>query len=671
MNKPQQIVVVVVVAAGVIAAGFFAGDHQGRSMGSKARSHANPRLRIEKLTASAVEDEATAALLKPQNGTLEASIKALELKHEGLLDKLREAREVRCSPADGSFAFRFTQPAPSDAVDALAEVLRAAVLKTLQESVESEGPPTVAVDVIDFAEVTGGPCRGARIVGTTFTSKWIDFEQNCGKEGPGVCDESEPKPTYYDDDTWGCVRVSRTEQKSLADDDDCEVVPAESPETPETPMSERTSLYWLARGKEIIYLSAMAGEWPALPANEVAPAQSSERELGVALRFDQATRFEIPILPVAVSDPADDEHRLERKGSEPEIHTGAEEADVLWRSDGLVVVKSAGYRALAPDGFAQTYAPAFDLPEIKQTTLKDSLTGKIAFGDEHHCTSSNVDKGTLVEVGAIGKRPVFIEGKVIPGPQQFVFWESPFGDMYRCANRDLAPWPRDIPAEKDWESLMTDEQREACQMAEPLIYLYPTRAIDVDVRLSPAVTLTAARPDYGHDGWKVHAEPSGQLRNLSSGLKLDAIFWEGWSDVVAVPSSGTVLARHDVDAFLRSALPRLGLSPKEARDFRKYWQPKLERPAFVLVRFLDPAEIDALAPLEIVPPADAVIRVMLDFWPLQRRIDVPPQRWPEAVPKRTGFVAVEWGGLLRKATLSSIAPLALNGAPRLMNGGAE
>jgi hypothetical protein len=158
----------------------------------------------------------------------------------------------------------------------------------------------------------------------------------------------------------------------------------------------------------------------------------------------------------------------------------------------------------------------------------------------------------------------------------------------------------------------------------------------------------------------VHAEPGGQLRNLSTGLRLNALFWEGHSDIVPVPASGTVLARHDVDGFLSQALPRLGLSQREARDFRRYWAPKLKRPDFVLVRFLDPEEIDALAPLSIEPPADVVIRVMLDFWPLDHRINVPAQTWPARAPKREGFVAVEWGGLLRKATLSAITPVALS-----------
>jgi hypothetical protein len=64
------------------------------------------------------------------------------------------------------------------------------------------------------------------------------------------------------------------------------------------------------------------------------------------------------------------------------------------------------------------------------------------------------------------------------------------------------------------------------------------------------------------------------------------------------------------------------------------------------VRFVPRAEIDAMAPLTIAPAPDTVIRVLIDF----RALDVPvkslPEQKLERAPKRTGFTAVEWGGLL-------------------------
>src|SRR6185295_1496611 len=79
-------------------------------------------------------------------------------------------------------------------------------------------------------------------------------------------------------------------------------------------------------------------------------------------------------------------------------------------------------------------------------------------------------------------------------------------------------------------------------MAEPLIYLYPTRTRDVLVRLSPVVTIVAAAPAL-HDGWHVRASPSGRLVDLATGEEWRWLFWEGYSDVVPPPDEGVVLAR--------------------------------------------------------------------------------------------------------------------------------
>ncbi len=660
MNK-VQVVLGVVAAAGVIGGGFFIGDHQGQELGGNARSLASPRLRIEKLSARAVDDEQAAAVLLPQNAALQASINALEAKHAGLLDKLREARQVECSPADPAapFQLRFTPARTASAtVVAVAESLRAGLLSALNASAgqEQRSDLSVSVDVFDFGEVTAGPCKSARLVRTTFTESWVEFNQNCDK-GDGSCNDTEPPPTFYEDDVWGCVRESRTHLKSIAEPAHC--IPDE--EHDDTSSETPKSLYWLVRDKELIYLPSMSAGWGELAAQEVAPGQANEQTLGVVLRFDSETKVELPTFPDAYRFPGNGQRVLKRVGEEKGTHTGFD--DVVARLDNGLVLSRSGdtYLMVSPDGFSADYVPDFDVPvNYTLVTPKAGVEG-LVFGSDYFCAAIDHDKVSLKRVATHGDSPVYVPGKIEPGVVKALFWESPFGSLFRCSNRDVAPFPRAIPDEEPWESQMTDEKRRECQMSEPLIYLYPTHALDVDVRLSPTVKLTAARPDYGHDGWKVHAEPGGHLRNLATGLKLDAIFWEGHSDDVAVPTSGTVLARDDVAAFLAGALPRLGLSPREAHDFRAYWQPKLERPEFVLVRFLDPQEIDDLAPLEIVPPADVVLRVMLDFWPLDRRIDVPPQRW-SVPPKREGFVAVEWGGLLRKETLRSIAPVALDGA---------
>ena len=47
-------------------------------------------------------------------------------------------------------------------------------------------------------------------------------------------------------------------------------------------------------------------------------------------------------------------------------------------------------------------------------------------------------------------------------------------------------------------------------------------------------------------------------------------------------------------------------------------------------------------PLEINPNPDTLIRILMTFKGLEKPIDIEEQQL--VTPKRTGFVAVEWGG---------------------------
>ena len=48
-------------------------------------------------------------------------------------------------------------------------------------------------------------------------------------------------------------------------------------------------------------------------------------------------------------------------------------------------------------------------------------------------------------------------------------------------------------------------------------------------------------------------------------------------------------------------------------------------------------------PLDITPTPDTLIRVLMEYKPLDDKIDLPEQILPPP-PARTGFTVVEWGG---------------------------
>ena len=56
--------------------------------------------------------------------------------------------------------------------------------------------------------------------------------------------------------------------------------------------------------------------------------------------------------------------------------------------------------------------------------------------------------------------------------------------------------------------------------------------------------------------------------------------------------------------------------------------------------------IDKIAPLQISPEPDTVIRVLMDVKPLEKPVLVEEQKLKQT-PQRKGFTVVEWGGLKR------------------------
>ena len=60
---------------------------------------------------------------------------------------------------------------------------------------------------------------------------------------------------------------------------------------------------------------------------------------------------------------------------------------------------------------------------------------------------------------------------------------------------------------------------------KPVIYLYPESKTELEVNLSNPERITCDYPDY-EDGWKVVAEPSGDLFDLDTGKKLYSLYYE-------------------------------------------------------------------------------------------------------------------------------------------------
>ncbi|MCR5836114.1 MAG: hypothetical protein K6G88_06395 [Lachnospiraceae bacterium] len=177
---------------------------------------------------------------------------------------------------------------------------------------------------------------------------------------------------------------------------------------------------------------------------------------------------------------------------------------------------------------------------------------------------------------------------------------------------------------------------------KPIIYLYPQDDTAVTVSLGNVDNIIVSYPKYT-DGWNVLATPNGDLTDLNTGKQLYSLYYENISDYkFSVKQDGFVVSDDDVDEFLDEKLEILGLNYKEREEFIVYWLPVLKANKYNYIRFATTEEIEKNMPLNINPTPDSVIRVIMTFKGLDKPVNVAEQKL--TTPKRTGFVAVEWGG---------------------------
>ena len=176
--------------------------------------------------------------------------------------------------------------------------------------------------------------------------------------------------------------------------------------------------------------------------------------------------------------------------------------------------------------------------------------------------------------------------------------------------------------------------------AKPVLYLYPEKETEVNVRLDYDGELTCTYPACGQEGWTVTAAPDGTLTD-KAGQTYNYLYWEGLSHGDYDFSRGFCVPREDTAAFLESSLEKLGLTRREANEFIVYWLPKMQANEFKLVAFQFDAYTDH-AKLTITPKPDSLLRVFMAWRPLEGPVEIPEQDLPAF--QRKGFAAVEWGG---------------------------
>lgn len=196
-------------------------------------------------------------------------------------------------------------------------------------------------------------------------------------------------------------------------------------------------------------------------------------------------------------------------------------------------------------------------------------------------------------------------------------------------------------ADGAWLVYTRDEFAAMGGCAKPVVYLYPTHAEQVSVRIGAHVTVSDPTYDQA-SGWQVWAQPDGRLTD--GGRAYGSLFWEG-QGFGQYPSitSGTVVKRADVVATMRTQLAQQGLNQAESSDFVAYWQAKIPNKPYVRLTWFNAVQMNDLAPLYVSPQPDTVLRVFLDMAGYDTKIAMPAQKLTST--PRSGFTLVEWGGL--------------------------
>jgi hypothetical protein len=178
---------------------------------------------------------------------------------------------------------------------------------------------------------------------------------------------------------------------------------------------------------------------------------------------------------------------------------------------------------------------------------------------------------------------------------------------------------------------------------KPVIYLYPQRSENVSVKLKYFAGFSKTVPSYNSTtGWQVYAKPDGTLLNKSDNKTYPYLYWEGNPASLNINmSTGFVVAGKDTKQFLALELPIIGLNQNETNAFLAYWVPRMDNNKFNLIHFAG-SDYTSLAPLNISPKPDSLLRVNMIFKSLQTSEVVTPQTFPMFY--RNGFTVVEWGG---------------------------
>lgn len=176
---------------------------------------------------------------------------------------------------------------------------------------------------------------------------------------------------------------------------------------------------------------------------------------------------------------------------------------------------------------------------------------------------------------------------------------------------------------------------------KPVLYLYPERETNVEVKFAKPELLTTTYPKFA-DSWDVIVKPNGDMYD-KNGRYYYALYWESKGKKLNNFEEGFYVEKNDAIDFLEEKLSILGLNERESNEFIMYWLPVLEQNEKSLVYFETTESLEKKNKLIINPKPDSLLRINIHIKKVNKKVSIKEQELPRF--ERKGFAAVEWGGI--------------------------
>lgn len=179
---------------------------------------------------------------------------------------------------------------------------------------------------------------------------------------------------------------------------------------------------------------------------------------------------------------------------------------------------------------------------------------------------------------------------------------------------------------------------------KPVIYLYPTKDMEVTTTVNPNGKFLFTYPTY-ENGWKGTAHPDGSITIADKNYPY--LFWEGSHKMTAADmdlTKGYMVEGDSITAFLERNLAQMGLNDREMTDFITYWGPRMAGNDQQFVQFIFNDECNRFADLSISPAPAQIFRVYMIWAPVPENVVMHPEPQVLKTVNRDQFYAIEWGG---------------------------